>query len=576
MTHWQENGSIIESMYPGIAQAIRDVEPVAASETQDWTAHANRELDAHWSEDIDLFIVYRFTIGPLAKQLFDKINLCEAGDLRGRRMLLMDDDPQRFRWGLEHQDWTTLLNSDRCLFHLPDPGFHQLNRLIGKYRHMTQVNYALLNADPDAPEQSLAIIRERFEITKHDTKQRIDAAVNQLKQIKAPPFPKTVRFFVPGHNMLQDACVKSMKAMGYGVERLQWQKPLYRFIRPYAWLNPVLQDEIDTAFFLNATPKTFCQHDLFNDLPLKAASWFVDNPRRYVNSPDDFCGCDAVGVFDSTYIPYVKALTDAPVVEARTAHSIDYTLAAVDGEFSKIKVAFVGELGANGFLPYEKAFALTQPERLKQVNELLRQHDVSDLTDWTPLAEQLFNEHGEAYFGSWVECLENKATAVRRRYFLEAARPFGLTIFGADDWAMPEFAGALTNDYAGRRIDYHTELPRLYASAKINLNLFHTQCMNGLNPRVYDVLACGGFLLTQYNPGVEDEFAIGRDLDVFHTRDEMVEKIAYYLDRPDERAQIAQSGQVCALAKYGYRVRIQALLNALRSVAGESYGYICG
>jgi len=477
---------------------------------------------------------------------------------------------------MENNDWTLMLESDRCLFHLCDPEFHQLNRLIGKYRHLTQVNYALLNADPGSPAQSLSIIRERFDITRDDTKERIDGAVRELQGVAAPPFPKTVRFFVPGHNMLQDACVRSMKAMGYGVERLQWQNPLYRFIRSYAWLNPVLEEKIDTAVFLNATPKSFNQNGLFERLPLKALSWFVDNPRRYVKSADDFRGCDAVGVFDATYIPYVKERTGAPVVEARTGHSVNHALAKVDEAFQAIDVAFVGELGARGFSPYERAFAVTQPERLQQVNELLRQHDVSQLTDWNPLAEALFAQFGEPYFGTWVEFLENKATAVRRRYFLEAARPYGLTIFGDEDWAMPEFAGTLVDYFAGRRIDYHTELPRLYASAKININIFHAQCLKGLNPRVYDVLACGGFLLTQYNPGIENEFEIGRDLDVFHTREDLKEKIEYYLDRPEERAAIAHCGQVHSLAKCGYSVRIQTLLNALSFVSGDLDGYLCG
>ena len=46
-------------------------------------------------------------------------------------------------------------------------------------------------------------------------------------------------------------------------------------------------------------------------------------------------------------------------------------------EGTKIDVAFVGELGARGFSPYEKAFGVSHPQRLQQVNDLLRQYDVS-------------------------------------------------------------------------------------------------------------------------------------------------------------------------------------------------------
>ncbi|MBZ0258364.1 DUF3880 domain-containing protein, partial [bacterium] len=374
---WPANYQIVDSVYPGISQAIRDVEGAASFDADATFAHAQQEIETHWADDVDLFIVFRFSIGPLAKQLFDQVNLREAGDLRGRRILLMDDCPQRFRWGMEHDDWAVLLESERCLFHLCDPEFHQLNRLIGMYRHLTQVKYALLCADPSAPEKSLSIIRERFEITREDTRKRIEDTVSKMRLVEPTPFPKTVRFFVPGHNMLQDACVQSMRAMGYGAQRLQWQKPLYRFIRSYAWLNPAREERIDTALFLNATPQTFNQNDLFQRLPIKAVSWFVDNPRRYVNSPNDFNGCDAVGVFDSAYISYLKKMTDAPIVEARTGYSVDPALAKPDEDFQAIEVAFVGELGSRGFAPYEKTFAATQPERLKHMNDLLAQLDAS-------------------------------------------------------------------------------------------------------------------------------------------------------------------------------------------------------
>ena len=64
------------------------------------------------------------------------------------------------------------------------------------------------------------------------------------------------------------------------------------------------------------------------------------------------------------------------------------------------------------------------------------------------------------------------------------------------------------------------------------------QCVQAPNPRVYDVLACGGFLLTDYNPGLEDEFEIGHDLVVFRNRQELKDQVHYFLSHPEEREEI--------------------------------------
>lgn len=61
--------------------------------------------------------------------------------------------------------------------------------------------------------------------------------------------------------------------------------------------------------------------------------------------------------------------------------------------------------------------------------------------------------------------------------------------------------------------------------------------------RLYNILSVGGFCLTLYYPGIEEQFERGVHLDWFETPEEANEKIKYYLEHPKERKRIAKAGQ---------------------------------
>lgn len=77
---------------------------------------------------------------------------------------------------------------------------------------------------------------------------------------------------------------------------------------------------------------------------------------------------------------------------------------------------------------------------------------------------------------------------------------------------------------------------------KVNLNFVDSNC--GASDRVYKILAAGGFLLTQPYPNIHTQFKIGADLDIFETKQELIDKIYYYLANFNKRKQIALDGHV--------------------------------
>jgi spore maturation protein CgeB len=82
--------------------------------------------------------------------------------------------------------------------------------------------------------------------------------------------------------------------------------------------------------------------------------------------------------------------------------------------------------------------------------------------------------------------------------------------------------------------------------------------------RTWLTLACGGFHLTHYVPGLENVFTQGEHLCWFRNQDEAMTMLEYYLARDEERSRIAASGHALALAHHSYFHRMSRMLQVLR------------
>jgi spore maturation protein CgeB len=102
------------------------------------------------------------------------------------------------------------------------------------------------------------------------------------------------------------------------------------------------------------------------------------------------------------------------------------------------------------------------------------------------------------------------------------------------------------------------EMVEIFQTSRINLN-FSTAAAAWARPqvkgRVFEVTGCGGFLLTEYVKGLEDVFEIGKEIDVFRNKDELAEKVEYYLKHEEERARMAKAGLARAQKEHTYQKR---------------------
>lgn len=106
------------------------------------------------------------------------------------------------------------------------------------------------------------------------------------------------------------------------------------------------------------------------------------------------------------------------------------------------------------------------------------------------------------------------------------------------------------------------KLPELYASAKISLNDHHEDMRREgfLNPRVFDILASGGFVISDRMIGLEEIF--GDSVPAYSTPKELKALIDKYLNDDQAREELAAKGREISL-KYSFDNMAKQMLSSI-------------
>ena len=84
-------------------------------------------------------------------------------------------------------------------------------------------------------------------------------------------------------------------------------------------------------------------------------------------------------------------------------------------------------------------------------------------------------------------------------------------------------------------------------------------------PRVYEALACRSFPLVDDQKDVKSLFKDGKHLVIFYKIEDLQQKIAYYLNQPDERKKIARQGYEEVVHNHTYLHRIQEMFSVIEA-----------
>lgn len=149
------------------------------------------------------------------------------------------------------------------------------------------------------------------------------------------------------------------------------------------------------------------------------------------------------------------------------------------------------------------------------------------------------------------------AAVERERTLNRLAEHFDVTLYTRSD------SSALPKVHCKGGVSTLTEMPRVFQASKINLNMTIRPIETGLSLRVWDILGCGGFLLTNYQAEIPDYFEIGKELETYESMEELEEKIQYYLTHEEERMEIAINGYEKAARHHTYEMRLAQMLKVL-------------
>lgn len=108
-----------------------------------------------------------------------------------------------------------------------------------------------------------------------------------------------------------------------------------------------------------------------------------------------------------------------------------------------------------------------------------------------------------------------------------------------------------------------TEMPKVFHASRINLNITMRPIETGLSLRIWDILGCGGFLITNYQAEIPAYFEIGKDLETYETMEELAEKVHYYLTHEEERVEIAIHGYETMAKRHTYHIRLAEMIKIL-------------
>jgi len=328
---------------------------------------------------------------------------------------------------------------------------------------------------------------------------------------------------------------------------------------------------------------------LLERLNLPLASWFVDNPHLILSRyPGLVRNGAALFTWDADNVPSLRALgfanvwylplaTDAARFVPGLPHGRPAWRADVSFVGDSMTRAVAESLAACASSP--KLLGLTahyrelaagfgvSPERdvdayLAVAAPALSQ-TLRALPDDVPGMPDAF---GASLRLSCESLITWEATRQYRWACVTALAPFAPVVAGDVEGWREAFgpAGPGNSSRLLPRLDYYQDLPRFYPMSAVSLNCTSRQMKGAVNQRVFDVPACGGFVLTDKREQLERLFEPGREVMTYDAPEEIPDLVERLLADGPLRRKIGRAARARILAEHTYEHRLGSLVRIMR------------
>lgn len=161
----------------------------------------------------------------------------------------------------------------------------------------------------------------------------------------------------------------------------------------------------------------------------------------------------------------------------------------------------------------------------------------------------------------------NRWSEEESRYSVEYALEFGFDIAVYGSGWKDVLTGENASLYKGYQI-VNDDLKYYYSSADIVLNDTREDMKEAgfVSNRIFDVTACGGFIISDYIAEIEEIY--GDSIPMYKNKKEFKALVEYYLAHPDERRRKAEQAQKITRERFGAEVILKEMIDVL-----EKYRY---
>ena len=88
----------------------------------------------------------------------------------------------------------------------------------------------------------------------------------------------------------------------------------------------------------------------------------------------------------------------------------------------------------------------------------------------------------------------------------------------------------------------------------------------GFNQRIFDVPACGAFILTDYRAQLEAQFEIGKEVICYRDKGEIKDLVSYYLKNESARNKIVENAFLRIEKDHTYINRTELMIDRMKKI----------
>lgn len=308
-------------------------------------------------------------------------------------------------------------------------------------------------------------------------------------------------------------------------------------------------------------------------------SLVVDAPVFELYSDTVKNECNRIFTFDEAMIRENSVLQEANAVSIPLCADFEKLDLAAGNQEDKLKSRFRGDISFVGTLYSEKCLYNSIKNKLPEymqgyidgiVEAQLKVYGYNFTKDMVSdeMAQFFEKNFDELYHFPQKAVKDYKAVVAHEIIGMKTAEQERIRLLSklSEEFDVNLYTGSDTSGMPNVKncgfVKTYTEMPVVFRQSKINLNITSKTIQTGLPLRIFDVLACGGFLITNYQEQLTECFDIGSDLEIYSSEDELLDKVRFYLANDTLREKIALNGYEKVKNNHTYKIRIAQILDA--------------